>query len=576
LETLQHRGPDEEGIYVESGVMLGNRRLSIRGGEHGKQPIVSISGNTILIFNGEIYNAEELIKRYKIPLKPADRTSDSRMLVELFEKIGSEITTELDGSFAFCIFSKTNRTVTLARDRYGQKPLFFHRSENLLSFASEIRPLLSLHPELRTRLNLDAFYQYFIFQNIVNEETLFEGIEELQPGSLLVLNLESFKIEKKQYWRHAYSNSSASSGDLADLVWAGLKSQMVHAGDSFSALLSGGVDSSLIALAIKSSFTRDVPKFYHVFYPDNVAHEFNELAQAQSFALDQGINFRPVPYTYSTWVKDLEITCEALEQPKMGQSCINYAAFRQSRESGRVTFTGAGADELFAGYPWRYPVQVEQGIPTPLEAVDYLGDDSSRVLRLLTVSEYLKLFPSFTPSSLFDLKNAVVAEVLSRVDYDDEAPWGKVTKYLAFDFLTFLPGLLAVDDRLSMYNGVEVRTPFLANDLVQRALSLPTQSLLMAQNGELFGKQPLRDILSRAGLPSVGMGKKRGFSAPDSNWLSQYLSKDGELLSKRNRIWDLMNRSTFLELFEDHLVHSNKRALMWSFVSMSFFLRDNS
>jgi asparagine synthase (glutamine-hydrolysing) len=575
LDALAHRGPDSRGEFREPPLLMGGCRLEIRGGSFGNQPISSKNEDVVLVYNGEIYNTRDLAEKYSLRLSEDEIASDSLFLAEFLSEFKGKKLSEIDGAFAFAAYFRRERHLIAGRDRYGQRPLYISFFKDAFYFSSEIRPLLMLCPELGSTLNYDALYSYFIFQNIIDDTTIFRNINQIKPGHTLTIDVGG-KNEPKwdQFWEPTFSSDNDLPLGLDNLINAGFESQFLSKDQPASCLISGGVDSAIIAAQLAGSKKNSVSNFITLHFPDEATHEFNEWKETKRTADLIEIEVKGVEYRYSDWVQDLSTTIISLEQPRVGQSCLNYAAYREASKYGKVCFSGAGADELFGGYPWRYPIRIEDSKLSVDKNKDNLLVGKENQFRLIGVEDFCKVFPRFSVESAINLKDTKIEYALRKVKFDENEKFGLVTKALAFDLVTFLPGLLSVDDKLGMRSGVEVRTPYLSNRIVDFALSLQPNLLFQISGNEILGKSPLRLLLKQMGLAEVGNRRKRGFSSPDALWISSYLSQEGKaIFRKENRIWEILDRVTTLRLYDQHQKHLNLRAFFWSVISLHFLLQ---
>jgi len=563
ISKIAHRGPDESGFLQTSELFLANTRLSIRGGDHGKQPLFSRSKNSVLIYNGEIYNSSELALKYGLELSSTEIYSDSKFLVEFLEMFEETKVSELDGAFAFVWVNLLTLNTIGARDRYGQKPLYYCDNDGSLFFASEIAPIKAMLSEKEFSINTESVMEYLIFQNLLTKNTFFNGIKHIMPGQFFKYNIHSRQLVLKKYWNPKYAQKENSY--LGDALETGIFSQ-IRDQSILSTLLSSGVDSSILALTIKKyginqyNITAD--------YSDEPDHEFNETKMVTDFATVENLTLIKVRIGSINFYENIMKVIDFLEEPRVGQSVLNYLVFTEAAQYSKVSISGAGADELFGGYPWRYPLEVigAEILPRNVNAIDFISSKQFKVLPVEMISRLLDR-PII---EIQEFQRSRISDVLKEIEIDKSDQWANVYNALAFDLLTFLPGLLQVDDRLSMKNSLEVRTPFLANRIVDFALGLHPKEFFAMGNSGIIGKMPLRNYLGNLGHLEVANRKKIGFSSPDAKWFAEHIITlaqifdDKKFLSKSPKL----NQEILNKLLDEHILKGNLRGWCWSYLNL--------
>jgi asparagine synthase (glutamine-hydrolysing) len=566
LSKIAHRGPDESGFLQKDQIFMANTRLNIRGGESGKQPVTSKSKQSVLVYNGEIYNSAELANKYRLPMTKSELSSDSKFLVEFLQKFGTTKLSELDGAFAFVWLNLVTLDVIGARDRYGQKPLYYSQdSEGSLFFGSEIAPIKAMSGLQKNMIDQESILEYLIFQNLFTEKTFFSGIKHVIPGEFFSYNLKSKILTLDSYWKLTYAPMQNFVPDVKDILEAGIYSQ-VRDQNRIATLLSSGVDSTALTI-ISKKFGLEQYNITSDYYgePD---HEYNETKMVEQFALKENLILRKVKIGLNEFYENALRVIEYLEEPKVGQSVLNYLVFSEASKYSKVVLSGCGADEIFGGYPWRYPIEIYGGSvhPMKIDIVDFISSTQFKVLP----PEKIAALTGNSLDFIIDFQRSRIRDVIKRVTVDVEDSWTNVYIALGFDFLTFLPGLLQVDDRLSMKNSVEVRTPFLANQIVDFALSIHPKNFFAVGKTGVVGKVPLRKYLEMNGNAEVAQRKKIGFSSPDADWFSEKISNlVSDSISARPVVVNTgLDQTVLNHLILEHIKSKNLRGWCWSYLNI--------
>lgn len=537
--SLSHRGPDDEGFYSDSKVMLGNRRLSIIDVAHGKQPMFSDDLSIIIVQNGEIYNYVELRKEL-INRGVRFRTdSDTEVILRLYEAEGVEFVKRLNGMFAIAIWDKNTYSMHLYRDRLGIKPLFFCDTEAGVCFASEIRGLLAIGVPATPRV--EAIHHYLSFNFVPPTITMFDGIENVPAGG--AVTIAEGRITQWQWWQPSFITIQKSDKDwieefkdtLADAVRIHLRSDM-----EVGAFLSGGIDSSsVVALAAK-----------HVNPP---MHSFSIGFKEARF--DESPYAKQVAAEYSTAHHNAVLSSEMIsmwpkviyhaEQPHGDASFIpTYALSQMAAQKVKVVVTGDGSDELFAGYE-RYAAFMEKHSSDKNDEFEhaYFANQG-----LLAHKEKLALYTEqwqkyFEPLDSF---------YLMQKDFADVRSLYPVNRMSWIDMKWLLPGNnLIKPDRMGMAVGLEARVPFLDTRIIDMALSMPSSLKLRGSNGKYILKEAMRDLLPQ----DILQRPKQMFTVPIGEWFKHRLAPLlGEvLLSERAMSRGLFEYAAMQRLVTEHV-----------------------
>jgi asparagine synthase (glutamine-hydrolysing) len=596
-EALAHRGPDAEGIYCDRHVGLAHRRLAVIDlSAEANQPMLSPDGLTAISFNGEIYNFRDLRTALEREACRFRTRSDTEVLIWGYRLWGIEgLMRRIDGMAALALWDAGSGRLHLARDRYGIKPLYLWRRPWGIAFASEIKAFLSL-PDFTARLNAAALGEYFTFQNLFRPHTLMAGVELLPPASILTLGGDSERMTR--YWDFDFTNRDASIGEAEAatetrrLLMAGVERQLV-ADVPVGAYLSGGVDSaSMVAGAVPhvprlTTFTAG----FEMSAVDGIERLFDERRDAELLAChfktehyEQVINSGDIRWS-------LPRVVWAIEDLRLGMSYPNYYVARLASKFATVCLSGAGGDELFGGYPWRY-----YRVFRALDRASYLQAYYEFWQRLTSEADRKTMFRTGTGAALareesFDIFCSVFDDA-DQLRY--ETPEDHIANSLYFECKTFLHGLFLIGDKLSMASGLEERFPFMDNALVEFAQRLPIHHKLadlrqmltidedavrkkaLAESRYDIGKSALRRAMAPL-LPEAVMRRpKQGFSAPDGSW---YRGENASyvrdlLLGSELALADFINPDFVRQRVTEHIQgRANHRLLIWSLLSFEWWCR---
>lgn len=547
-DTIVHRGPDDEGIHVQGNVGLGMRRLSIIDLAGGQQPIYNEDRSVAIVFNGEIYNFQELRQELEQRGHEFRTHSDTEVIVHLYEEMGADCVRKLRGMFAIALYDAKRDVLLLARDRLGKKPLFYAQREGRLFFGSEIKALLAAAPEL-AEVDPEGVLQFFYYGYIPDPQSAFRDIRKLPPGH--VAEYSDGKIHVRQYWDiPAYGGDDPGSDEacleemerrLAEAVRMRLISDV-----PLGALLSGGVDSSIVVALMARESSAPVKTFSIGFRKA----DFNEAEYARLVAEKFGTDHHELivdPDISET----LNHLTGMMEEPFGDSSMIpTYCVSQLARQHVTVALSGDGGDELFAGYD-RYVVNLKRQrfevIPSWIGGLyrnhlyhrlpsDVKGRKLAWNITLPSRDRYLDDV-SFLPAlhrerSLFS--DEFVAHARTCIDplrqfrryYDDAPATDHLSRLMYLDTKTYLAGdILTKVDRMSMATSLEMRCPILDHVFVEWVASLPAK--FKFRNGTR--KFLFKKLAERLGVPRELLERrKQGFALPLVHWMRHEL-KNGML-----------------------------------------------
>lgn len=502
--ALAQRGPDGDGFFCAPGVVLGHRRLKILDlSDAARQPIFDDGGRIAVSFNGEIYNYRELREELRARGHRFASSGDSAVIPAAYLEWGLDFARHLRGMFALALYDSRDGTLVLARDRAGVKPLYFANVPDGIAFASEMRAIVASGWIGKTS-NAAALRQFLRYGYRTGHATCYEGIEELPPGSLLVIDSRG-PVQAHRYWSPPKTDVPESFGIVRTVreILDGALDRHLQSDVPVGAHLSGGLDSSTV-VSLMARRSRHPVHAFSVYFPD--AEWFDERPYSTAVCAASGAHQHFVSPTWQNVRDRLDEIVEALDEPVGGPGAIpQYFLNEAIREAGVVVVLGGqGADELFAGYErYRVPHAL-----TSLRAQRFgeaFADVRSAGLRHIAV-DVAKRMLRLDPARML-VKDAVDDRDASSLDFN---------RQLAHEFRWYLPMLLHVEDRTSMAWSVESRVPFLDDELIDYVLSLP--STYKVKDGTL--KWILRDA-ARGVVPDVVVDRKdkRGLPTPLGLWM---------------------------------------------------------
>jgi asparagine synthase (glutamine-hydrolysing) len=579
--SLVHRGPDDSGVWSDGRCAIGMRRLSIIDLDGGRQPISNENGTIVVVFNGEIYNYRSLRSLLEARGHRFATRTDTECLVHLYEDRGADLVEWLDGMFAFAIWDQRNRRLLLARDRFGQKPLYYAQVGGGFLFASELKALLC-HPRLPRKISERALSHYLSFGATPDDEAILEGVRKLPPAH--VMTLESGRVRERRYWDLRPEPRQVSEEDAVDevqfLVREAVRSHLI-ADVPVGAFLSGGIDSASIVGNMVALGAR--PKTFSIGFDDP---QFDELRWARIIAEKFHTDHYELVVNPDAWSLAEELVWY-LDEPFADVSAIpTYLVSKLAAAEVKVVLSGDGGDEVFAGYD-RYPLELRE---TKLDRVprlarSLLGAIASQLpdrargknfLRHISLDPRLRfvdgqsLFPADLKARLSGLDDAPLRE---RAGLLGGAPGDRLGRLLYFDTMTYLPlDILTKVDRMTMAHSLEARPPLLDHHLVEAVFSLPSSVKLRGQRQKHVLKEAMKGLVPEAILARG----KWGFGVPIRRWFRGPLrdSVIDLLGDRKTRERGLTNPEFVRALIDEHLAGRRDQSVrMWALVMLELWCR---
>lgn len=533
MDSIAHRGPDSEGMYVGEEMCLGFRRLSIIDLSDGSQPIYNEDDNLVLTFNGEIYNFPELRADLIEKGHIFKTRTDSEVILHGFEEYGEEIVPKLRGMFSFVIWNKKEKTLFGARDRFGIKPFYYAKMGDTLMFGSEIKAFLH-HPAFKKELNHDALEHYLSFQYSPLETTFFKNVYKLLPA--YYFTYKDKKMETTRYWRPNFKAEDKSFEEYAEIIDNAINESVeAHkiSDVEVGSFLSGGIDSSYIASAAK------VDKTFTVGFGEG--GHYSEIDFAKEFSKTINTKNESKVITSEEFFEAFPLMQYHMDEPLADPASIAlYFVAKLASQSVKVVLSGEGADELFGGYRiYEEPISCSGYNKIPMFIRRIIGKIASvfpqkrgfnfLVRRGQTLEErYIGNANMFTKKEraaiLKQGSTAPAPSELCKRFYAEAKDYDDITKMQYLDINMWLMGdILLKADKTSMANSLELRVPFLDKEVMALAEKIPTRHRVSTENTKLA----LRAAADKTIPSCTAARQKLGFPVPIRVWLKEdkYYSK---------------------------------------------------
>lgn len=590
LSQMEYRGPDNQGTWVEDGICFGHRRLSIIDlSSDGNQPFQSACGRYVIVFNGEIYNYQEIRSELKKLGQQFRTESDTEVILAAYIQYGSDFCKVFKGMFALVIYDRQDKLVVFARDRLGKKTLFIYENEELIIFSSEIK-FFHVFKHIPLLINEESLLNFLSLQYIPAPQTIYKNVKQLSPAQILYYNLNSSQTRSLNYWNifdHVGKNSHIPKIEEIDsLLEKSIKYRLI-ANVDIGLLLSGGIDSSLLACYMQELAGKKVKAFNVSFADKSIDESIFAKKVADSLDLDL-ITLTLEDITADNFSKSIFHA----DQP-LGDSAIipTYLIAKSIGKHVKVVLSGEGADELFHGYDhYRYEkyyyelgklpfkstqifleilsklgIQKFDKIRNKLQSINTFKNDTgtSRWTSILSPELTQKyLSEKFRNTGNYELQ---FQNFLQQFRINS----GKLESSLMLDLLTWLPDdLLVKTDRMMMAYSVEARTPFLDHELVEKVL-MSSQHF----NKSLFqSKNYLRQLLKKK-LPSsvselISNRPKQGFETPKLHWINSSLAEVSSFLFSEENLKNnpYLDTEAVLKIWQDSKIKKSgtNNRLVWN------------
>ena len=589
--SISHRGPDNQGSFQDNSLALGHTRLSILDlSDESNQPMVSRSGRYVIVYNGEIYNFRELKRELQAKGVVFEKESDTEVVLEGFEFWGVELFEKLNGMFAFAIYDRELNRIYIARDRFGVKPLYYYSANSDFIFGSEIKSILA-SKVVKEELDYQGLYEYLHFATTLGETTFYKNIKKLEPGYYLEFDLDKKSFRVEPYRLNYEVTASMDSLEEAiektrELFEASVKRQLVS-DVPIGIFLSGGIDSTAITAYATKHYNGKVKTFSAGFDFDNGN---NELESAKFIANHFGTEHHELHIKGSNTIDILDSINHHFDQPFGDAANIPlYLMSQELKGKEKVVLQGDGGDELFAGYHRYQRLHYYKTYKfiskflflfknaTPKDSPKYKG---LRFLFALNQNDPSKEMAYILSQEMFDEDPAdyFTKEVKSRLQslnpfyryeyfYNKFKELDPVNRALYTDMNIILPDLYFEKvDRATMANSLEVRVPFLDNELVDYAMSLPSKYKVKGKEKKYLLKRAFRGVVP----DEILSAPKKGFGVPFQHWLRTSM-RDFMLDTVRD---SPLHNSKIEELMQEHIAKRKDNGyILWKLLNLSLWLK---
>ncbi|MCW3807480.1 asparagine synthase (glutamine-hydrolyzing) [Plebeiibacterium marinum] len=592
-KAMEHRGPDDHGIWSAEGITLGHQRLSIIDlSSAGHQPMSTPNGNLTIVFNGEIYNFEEIKKELNYPFTSH---SDTEVILAAWQQWGIKCLDKLNGMFAFAIWDEQQKKITLVRDRLGIKPLYYYYNNKTLVFSSEIRSILASNLVPKA-IDTTGIGDYLRYQTVQAPNTILKDIFMVEPGTYIAIQTDNLSLKKEKWWHidHCSLNVPDTYNEIKEEVrkqfYDSVKRRLV-ADVPFGAFLSGGIDSSAVVGAMSKVSNRQV-KTFNISFAEK---EFSEAKYASHIAKLHQTDHTEIQLSPNDFLQHLPQALNSIDHPS-GDGPNTWMVSKATKDAGiTMALSGLGGDELFGGYAifnrmaklegnkslWKLPLPLRKLSGTLLQKVKP-GVASDKLNALLNLDKY-DFISQYAISRQVLLDNKV-NELLSYNINQEHLPIELIKNYhlgnkevlsrvSISEISTYMQNVLLRDsDQMSMAHALEVRVPFLDHELVEFMLSVPDRFKYPTSPKKLL-VDSLKDL-----LPDYIVNReKMGFVFPWSEWLKKdlYALADHHINALANRSY--FNYNALTKLWKEF--NSNNPSVtysrIWPLVVLNHWMEKN-
>ena len=602
LATISHRGPDDQGVFIDKDIVLGIRRLSVIDLVNGHQPIHNEDESLWIVYNGEIYNFSELRGYLEKKGHIFYTKSDTEVILHLYEEYGRDCVNKLNGMFAFVIWDKKKNELFLARDRFGIKPLYYSEFNGQFIFASEIKAILQF-PDFKRELDFNALNQYLTFEYVPAPRSIFKKIQKLPAAHLLIYKNKNISLVK--YWdidffqRGNLINEVEAEERLLEVLKNVAKRHLVS-DVPLGVFLSGGIDSSAIT-ALTSNFSTDRIKTFSIGFKED---SFDESRYIQQVAKLYNTEHNHQVFEAKDLFSMLLEAVRYLDEPLGDASFFpTYLLSKFTRQNVKVALSGDGGDEIFAGYPtyqahkltkyyYLIPPVVRKNIinniimnlPVSLDnfsldfkAKKFISSNSS-----IPIIRHIDWMGSFNYQDKFELYAPGLKEILAKENLSNSLAYylkelevkDELDRLQYIDIKTYLQDdLLVKTDRASMANSLEVRVPYLDHELVEFVFGLPSSLRLNNFKTKYILKKAMRNFLPK----NIINRKKKGLGMPVAFWIKSDIKRLISDIFERNKIIKegFFNYECIDRLLKEHFNNrADNRKKIWTLLMFELWLKE--
>ena len=576
-EVMRHRGPDEEGYFVNKNVALGMRRLKVIDLSTGSQPVFNEDRTIVTVFNGEIYNFRRLKSLLQCKGHSFSTESDTEVIVHLYEEYGEDFLRHLNGMFAIALWDDRRKTLLLARDRLGEKPLHYAVTDEGIIFSSEIKSILSAG--IDREIDYEALYHYFSFICVPAPLTIFKNVKKLHPGHYL--KYRDGKTEIRKYWELKYEpdfsrSEEEFSAELRALMSRSIRDRLIS-DVPLGAFLSGGIDSTVVVGLMSEAMDRPVKTFSIGFKED----KYNELEYARIAAK----RFKTEHHEFVVEARSVDLLEELVwhfDEPFAGPSAVpTYIVSKLARQFVTVVLTGDGGDEIFGGYDsYRERLKRKKLSLLPSPVKEFISRRAGSLpghfkgkgfLESLAVDEARLHFAGrgeqwkrdlFSGDFYGNLRSPDSFDLARGHLLNDSAEY--LSRFMYLDTKFYLPdNVLVKVDRMSMANSLETRALFLDHEIVEFAARIPAGLKLNKNASKYILKKSAGDLIP----PEIMNRNKWGFALPVDVWFRGELKGIIGEAVERSKKGGIFNHDYLKARLDEHLSGGrNHQRLLWAYM----------
>ena len=581
-QLISHRGPDDEGFYFNDNIAFGFKRLSFVDLVQGVQPYTTTDGHYTCLFNGEIYNHNDLRDELANTGVTFDTHSEIEVIIELYRKLGDDFVKHLRGMFAIVLYDHSKSRIVAARDSFGIKPLYYKLDGDTLYLSSELKTFKPKGGYSHEALNLDALSHYFTFQYAPEDATAINGIRHVLAGALLTYDLESgLRIERYKPFKviRGSTSSKTPSSKVRDAIIESVHAHL-QAEVEIGTFLSGGIDSTIVA-SIAKRINPDI-KAFTIGY-DLESH--SEISDAQLSADALGIDLRTRTVSSREYMDAVRKSVYHMDSPQADPSAIMFYLLSEfAVKEVKACLSGEGADELFGGYPiykevdglkifTSVPAGMKKGLltlskvmPTGMKGKSFLERGSTSLRERYAGNAFI--FKEEEKADLLRFKGSSWKAVTDEL-YDQIAHLSPLEQMQTIDLHTWLKGdILLKADRLSMAHSLEVRVPYLDDVVFDVATGLSKEEKINGTTAKAILREAFDDYLPN----HMKNMKKRGFPVPLAHWMRTELYEEIREILVSDVVAEFVNQEVSLAMLEEHRNGKDNSRKIWTIMVFVLWL----
>ena len=564
-EQIIHRGPDKQKLFFDKNFAFGHCRLSIIDlSDKGDQPMFSHDQRYVIAYNGEIYNFKIIRKQLEKQGVLFVSNSDTEVILNSYITWGTKCVSMFNGMFAFLIWDRKDKKLFGARDRFGIKPLYYLINEKRIIISSEINPIIKI---LEPVIDDEALIEYFLFRNYLNNKTIFRNVKLFEKGTFFYV--ENKKLNVKKYYDHRqniFNNDKTSDiNDIDVLLKQSIDSHLIS-DVLIGSYLSSGIDSSLVTTYATKKIN-NLNTFTCGFSINNSLHnKYNESIDSKLISEYLNTNHKEIVFDKNDCNELNKLIYKIVEEPRLGVCLANLKISQLVKNYNKVVLSGAGGDELFGGYPWRYDSAFRSNTRDEF-VVNYFKTNFR-----FNMNELKFMFKPMEKK--IDI-NKVLNNFFSYFNFLDSKPSldELMSSCFLFDLEFFLEGYCLIEDKISMHSSFETRLPFLENNILNFAMNLDNK--YKVQNKKILkGKLLLRNLAKKKLPLFVSQKKKQGFAVPYNDFIDEKIIIENGINSKQNQLYDFVDFEYVKNKLNRCLTSKDDPNFLWGLFSFNGLLKN--